>query len=102
MPEQHVCPKCEGTQVYFAKKQIITGLGGIYGNRSKEVLRPFCKKCDIECNTAWLTKEGQLVENELLEGKHWRVRALAIIIAVLGSVGVLAFFAFYVAMNLLT
>lgn len=34
--------------MYFAKKQEIRGLGGIYGQRAREVLRPFCTTCDIE------------------------------------------------------
>jgi len=51
MATTHICPKCNCTDVYFAKKQIITGLGGIYGNRQKEVERPFCRKCDIEASS---------------------------------------------------
>jgi hypothetical protein len=50
MEKEYSCPKCDGTDVYFAKKQVITGVGGIYGNRAREERRPFCKVCDIEAN----------------------------------------------------
>lgn len=39
------CPKCGGNDIYFAKRQRITGLGGIYGNRAKMVDTPLCKVC---------------------------------------------------------
>jgi hypothetical protein len=58
MALSYVCPKCDGTDVYFAKKLIITGLGGIYGNRQKEVERPFCRKCDIEAKVSGRDTEG--------------------------------------------
>jgi hypothetical protein len=42
------CPKCDGTDMYFQRKQEITGLGGIYGQRARMVKRPFCRACDVE------------------------------------------------------
>ena len=61
MAWSYVCPKCKGTDVYFAKKQILTGIGGVWGNRAKEVQRPFCKECDIEANSIHLDSEGNQV-----------------------------------------
>jgi predicted nucleic-acid-binding Zn-ribbon protein len=42
------CPKCGGTDSYNNKVRVIKGVGGIYGNRQKEVLKPFCRTCDLE------------------------------------------------------
>lgn len=42
------CPKCGSQDVYKGNKTILGGIGGIYGNRSKDVLRSFCRVCDIE------------------------------------------------------
>jgi hypothetical protein len=39
------CPRCEGTEIYFANRQRITGAGGIYGNRAKMVKTALCKQC---------------------------------------------------------
>lgn len=48
MSDVYECPKCNSQDVYFGTKTILGGLGGIYGNRSKDVRRPFCRTCDIE------------------------------------------------------
>lgn len=75
MAATHVCPKCNGTDVYFAKKQIITGLGGIYGNRQKEVERAFCRKCDIEAPATGRDTDGMK--------KFWGIYArISIVVAV--------------------
>ena len=58
------CPKCSGEDVYFNKKQVITGIGGIYGNRQKEVERPFCRKCDIEANQIVIGEDGKVIPQE--------------------------------------
>ena len=52
------CPKCLGRDVYFAERQVITGIGGIWGNRGKSVKKPFCRKCDVIANTSYLNKDG--------------------------------------------
>lgn len=39
------CPRCGGTDIYFAKRQRITGVGGIYGNSAKMVKTALCKEC---------------------------------------------------------
>jgi hypothetical protein len=78
MPLTYVCPKCNGTDVYFAKKQIITGIGGVYGNRQKEVDRPFCRKCDIEAQTTGRDEDGMK--------KFWRIygQVAIVVLVVLG------------------
>ena len=48
MSNVYECPKCNSQDVYFGAKTILGGIGGIYGNRSKDVRRPFCRTCDIE------------------------------------------------------
>ena len=77
MTWSYVCPKCNGTDVYWAKKQILTGLGGIWGNRAKEVQRPFCRECDIEANSVNLSSEGD-------EIKTWTPRAKVINVILIG------------------
>ena len=57
----YVCPKCSGTDVYFGNKQKITGVGGIYGNRQKEVKAPFCRKCDIEADPIPVGEDGKVL-----------------------------------------
>jgi len=39
------CPRCGGTDIYFAQRQRITGVGGIYGNKAKMVKTALCKEC---------------------------------------------------------
>jgi hypothetical protein len=39
------CPRCGGTEIYFAKRQRITGSGGIYGNKARMVKTALCKSC---------------------------------------------------------
>lgn len=56
MSREFVCPKCAGKDMYYAKKQEITGLGGIYGQRAKQVVRPFCVNCDVEGNPVFKTQ----------------------------------------------
>jgi hypothetical protein len=69
---KHVCPKCNGNDVYFNKKQIITGFGGILGNRQREVERPFCRKCDIEAKEIRLHSDGSEMSAEAAEmRKSW-------------------------------
>ena len=47
-PHQLTCPKCGGVEYYMGKHRVTKGIGGIYGNRQKEVMLPFCRTCDIE------------------------------------------------------
>jgi hypothetical protein len=32
----------------MGNKTIMGGIGGVWGNRSKDVIKPFCRTCDIE------------------------------------------------------
>ena len=45
MSGTYKCPRCGGKDIYFAKRQRISGLGGIYGNRAKMVKTALCKEC---------------------------------------------------------
>ncbi len=40
------CPKCGGTDLYRGKKQVEYGMG--LSRMSREEMRSFCRKCDIE------------------------------------------------------
>ena len=50
MERTYQCPKCGGNDIYFAKRQRITGLGGIYGNRARMVDTPICRVCGETAN----------------------------------------------------
>ena len=38
-------PRCDGTDIYFAQRQRITGVGGIHGNKAQMVKTALCKVC---------------------------------------------------------
>ena len=40
------CPKCGGTDLFWSKRNVITGIGGIYGNRGGVKEFPVCRVCD--------------------------------------------------------
>ena len=54
----YICPRCQGTDVYFAKRQRITGVGGIYGNRAKMLPTALCKACGENMNDI---RDGELL-----------------------------------------
>jgi hypothetical protein len=76
MAPTYVCPKCSGTDVYFRNKQKITGLGGIYGNRQKEVKAPFCRKCDIEADPMPVGKDGKVLSGAELDRHRLKSNAI--------------------------
>jgi len=40
------CPKCGGSDYFFSKRNVITGIGGVWGNRGGVKKFPVCKVCD--------------------------------------------------------
>ena len=40
-----LCPRCGGTDIYFAKRQVIKGPGGAWGVRARMVDTPLCRAC---------------------------------------------------------
>jgi hypothetical protein len=40
------CPKCGGTDYFLSKRNVITGIGGVWGNRGGVKQFPVCKVCD--------------------------------------------------------
>jgi hypothetical protein len=58
---EYICPRCGGTEIYFARRQEIKGLGGIYGQRAKMVNTPLCKACGETANVKLkeMTKEQE-------------------------------------------
>jgi hypothetical protein len=61
MVAEYQCPKCGGTDLYTGNKTIMGGIGGIYGNKSKDVLRHFCRTCDIEALPINSKQEGSVM-----------------------------------------
>jgi predicted nucleic acid-binding Zn ribbon protein len=73
MSPTYLCPRCNGAEIYFAKRQRITGLGGIYGNRAVMVNTPLCKQCGETANV-------------ILDARERKKRGVAIAFAVIGIV----------------
>ena len=46
MASKLVCPKCGGTDYFWSERNVVTGMGGIYGNRGGTKKFPVCKTCD--------------------------------------------------------
>jgi hypothetical protein len=53
-----ICPRCGETEIYFANRETMTGIGGVWGNRTKNVTRAICKDCG-EVATP-LPREGEI------------------------------------------
>lgn len=53
-----ICPRCGETEIYFANRETVTGIGGVWGNRTKNVTRAICKDCG-EVATP-LPREGEI------------------------------------------
>lgn len=41
-----VCPKCGGTDYFLSERNVVTGYGGIYGNRGGTKKFPVCRTCN--------------------------------------------------------
>jgi hypothetical protein len=42
----YICPKCGGTDYFMSTRNVIKGVGGIYGNRGGTKKFPVCRNCD--------------------------------------------------------
>ena len=73
MSPTYLCPRCDGTEIYFAKRQRITGVGGIYGNKAVMVNTPLCKACGETANI-------------VLDAQERKKRGWLIAVAVVGIV----------------
>ena len=40
------CPKCGGSDYFMSQRNVVKGMGGIYGNRGGMKKFPVCKVCD--------------------------------------------------------
>lgn len=65
------CPRCGSSEFYFAKRQVITGLGGIYGQRARMVKTPLCKACGEVVDYDRRSKR-QIVLGEKLKKNKWK------------------------------
>ena len=43
---KYQCPKCGGTDSFMSKRTVMTGIGGIWGNRGGVREFPVCRVCD--------------------------------------------------------
>jgi hypothetical protein len=80
------CPKCLGTDTYFAKKQITTGIVAGWGGKQIDIQAPYCKKCDIEANRIPLDKNGNEVSPEFSWKKGGWGCAVLVLIMILNII----------------
>jgi len=45
-PSNVKCPKCGGSDYFMSTRNVMKGIGGIYGNRGGMQKFPVCKVCD--------------------------------------------------------
>jgi predicted RNA-binding Zn-ribbon protein involved in translation (DUF1610 family) len=81
-----LCPRCGGTDIYFAKRQRITGFGGIWGNRAKMVDTPLCKACGEVANLNMNSAENREFKKEKTSADlraiwkvYWRVSVCVLV-----------------------
>jgi hypothetical protein len=46
MTKTYTCPKCGGSDYFMSNRNVMKGIGGIYGNRGGVKQFPVCKACD--------------------------------------------------------
>jgi len=44
--KQYKCPKCGGSDYFVSNRNVMKGIGGIYGNRGGVKKFPVCKVCE--------------------------------------------------------
>ena len=60
-----ICPRCGETEIYFAIRETMTGIGGVWGNRMKKVNTAICRNCGEVSRP--LPREGE-ISHENYEG----------------------------------
>lgn len=62
---QGICPRCGEVEIYFAIRETMSGIGGVWGNRMKKVNTAICKNCGEVARP--LPREGE-ISHENYEG----------------------------------
>ena len=57
-----VCPKCGGTDYFLSERNVVKGMGGIYGNTGGTKKFRVCKTCDeiMAKSAESLQKQGKI------------------------------------------
>jgi hypothetical protein len=58
------CPKCGGSDYYMSNRNVMRGIGGIWGNRGGVKKFPVCKACEeiMDRSGSWkFTKKGLII-----------------------------------------
>ena len=64
MTRQYKCPKCGGSDYYMSNRNVMKGIGGIWGNRGGVKKFPVCKVCEEIMDTIGtkvLSKRSKLI-----------------------------------------
>jgi hypothetical protein len=59
-----LCPRCGGTDIYFAKRQVIKGPGGAWGVRASMVDTALCKACGEVCSYDKAERNKELIATQ--------------------------------------
>ena len=84
---QFKCPKCSGSDYFMSTRNVMKGVGGIYGNRGGTKKFPVCRNCDeiMDRVKGFSTLEDQL-ENTRNNRKLLTFLGLALFFVIFGYV----------------
>jgi predicted nucleic acid-binding Zn ribbon protein len=68
MTSDLVCPKCGRTDYFLSERNVVKGIGGIYGNRGGTKKFPVCRTCDeiMAKSAESLQKQGRIATKVLV------------------------------------
>lgn len=89
-----LCPRCGGTDIYFAKRQVIKGPGGAWGVRARMVDTPLCRACGEVANVDRSAERSELRKNAWKRDKKTLKKLLLVYLVML-----IVFFGYYFLMG---
>ena len=88
MTTTYKCPKCGGSDYFMSTRNVMKGMGGLYGNRGGVKKFPVCKVCD-----EIMDKEGEIAAERWEPRKGSAIKGMAILASVVfGLFLIVAFF----------
>jgi len=51
--DDYKCPKCGGSDYFMSQRNVMKGMGGLYGNRGGVKKFPVCRVCNEIMDRAW-------------------------------------------------
>jgi|LakMenEpi03Aug12_release.lakeMendotaPanAssembly.Ray.scaffolds.fasta_scaffold1311850_2 hypothetical protein len=94
----YLCPRCGGTQIYYAKRQQVVGSG--YAQEVRWVNTPLCKACG-EMVQVFLSEEDKGLFEQWYNKQSKKAKVLFVFGSTLGAIGFLWFILWFVEVNFL-